>query len=327
MSTSAQPPTEPAKGYQVPAPFDSGHLEVGSLHKVFYEQSGNPEGNPVIFLHGGPGGGTSPSDRIYFDPKAYRIILMDQRGSGKSLPHACLEENTTWDLVSDIETLRKHLKIDKWVVFGGSWGSTLSLSYAITHPASVKALILRGIFLLRDSELKWFYQDGASHLFPDMWDGYLAPIPESERNDLMTAYYRRLTGDDEQERIKCAKAWSTWECATSRLYIDPVGVAKASQDEWSLAFARIECHYFVNKGFFKSDGWILNKENIDKIRHIPTYIAQGRYDVVCPARTAWDLKKAFPEAQLDIVPDAGHSAKEPGITAKLTEAADRFKNL
>ncbi|KAJ3186157.1 hypothetical protein HDU85_007596 [Gaertneriomyces sp. JEL0708] len=308
-------------------PYQTGHLEVSSIHKVHFEQSGNPDGKPVIFLHGGPGGGTSGTDRLFFDPKVYRIILMDQRGSGKSTPHACLDENTTWDLVSDIEKLRNHLQIPKWVVFGGSWGSTLSLTYAITHPTSVKALILRGIFLLRESELRFFYQDGASHLFPDMWDGYLEPIPQEERGDLMKAYHKRLTGSNEQERTKCAKAWSTWECATSRLFIDPVGVAKASQDEWSLAFARIECHYFVNKGFFECDGWILKKENIDKIRHIPTYIVQGRYDVVCPARSAWDLKKAFPEAHLDIVPDAGHSAKEAGITAKLVEAADKFRDL
>ncbi|KAI8815717.1 Alpha/Beta hydrolase protein [Fimicolochytrium jonesii] len=306
-------------------PYDSGFLKVSDVHTIYWEVSGNPNGKAVVYLHGGPGGGTSPSDRRYFDPATYKIVVFDQRGAGKSTPLACLEENTTWTLIDDIETIRNHLKIDNWVVFGGSWGSTLALSYSITHPDKVKALILRGIFMLRQSELKFFYQDGASHLFPDYWDGYLAPIPPSEHSDLMAAYHRRLTGSDEHEKLACAKAWSKWECATSRLYVDKVNVEKAEKDNFALAFARIECHYFVNKGFFDRDDWILH--NIPKIQHIPCFIAQGRYDVVCPARSAYDLKKRWPEAELHIVPDAGHSAKEDGIRSLLVGAAEKFKNL
>ncbi|KIO17932.1 hypothetical protein M407DRAFT_246609, partial [Tulasnella calospora MUT 4182] len=239
---------------------------------------------------------------------------------------ASLEENTTWDLVSDIEKLREHLKIDKWVVFGGSWGSTLSLAYAQTHPERVKALILRGIFTLRKSELKFFYQDGTSHIFPDAWDEYLAPIPLEEQGDLMTAYHKRLTSEDEQIRTEAAKAWSKWEMATSKLQVDPNDIARAAQDDWALAFARIESHYFVNGGFMR-EGQLLEKQGIDRIRHIPTVIIQGRYDVVCPARSAYDLKKVFPEAELTIVPDAGHSAREIPTNKLLTEAADGFRDL
>ncbi|CAH1788905.1 unnamed protein product [Owenia fusiformis] len=306
-------------------PFDSGKLKVSDVHDVYYEQSGNKNGNPVIFLHGGPGGGTGPKDRRFFDPAAYRIILMDQRGAGKSTPAAELKDNTTWHLVDDIESLRKHLNIEKWVVFGGSWGSTLSLAYAETHPDRVKALILRGIFTLRRSELIWFYQEGASHIFPDVWEKYLAPIPEVERHDLMSAYYRRLTGNDEEKKLACARAWSTWEMETSRLMPDPNYVKRTESDIWSLQFARIECHYFVHGGFFKTDGQIL--ENADKLKDIPGTIVQGRYDVVCPARTAWELHKRWPSADFQFVHDAGHSAVESGTTALLVQAADKYKNL
>lgn len=306
-------------------PYDTGFLQVSDIHSVYYEQSGNSNGNPVIFLHGGPGGGTSGDDRRYFDPASYRIILMDQRGSGKSKPSACLEDNNTWALVEDIEKLRKHLNIEKWVVFGGSWGSTLSLAYSETYPKCVKALILRGIFMLRDSEIKWFYQDGASHIYPDFWDGYLEPIPLKERNNMIEAYYKRLTGDNEDEKLRCAKSWSKWENSTSKLFVDEEMIKKSDDDFWSLAFARIECHYFVNKGFFKSPTQLL--DNVDKIRNIPGVIVQGRYDCVCPATSAWDLHKKWPEAELHIIPDAGHSAKEYNITKKLIEACDKFKNL
>ncbi|XP_060062474.1 probable proline iminopeptidase [Ylistrum balloti] len=306
-------------------PFDSGKLKVSEIHDIYYEQSGNNDGNPVIFIHGGPGGGTSSRDRRYFDPKAYRIILFDQRGAGKSTPSAELRENTTWDLVEDIEHLRKHLGINKWVVFGGSWGSTLSLTYAETHPDRVKALVLRGIFNLRRRELLWFYQDGANHLFPDHWESYLAPIPEGERGDLMGAYYRHLTSDDEEKRIKAAKAWSKWEMATSRLLVDDDLLKRAEGDIWSQQFARIESHYFVHGGWFKTDTQIL--DDVEKIRHIPATIIQGRYDVVCPMETAWLLHKKWPEADFHVIPDAGHSTKEAGVLHQLVEATDKYKNM
>jgi len=313
------------KMYPAIEPNNKGHLTVSDIHKVYYEECGNKDGNPVIFLHGGPGGGCSPRDRTFFDPKCYRIILMDQRGAGHSTPPAELRENTTWDLVEDIETLRKHLGIEKWVVFGGSWGSTLSLTYAQTYPERVKALILRGIFTLRRRELVWFYQDGASIMFPDAWEKYVEPIPEVERADLMGAYYRRLTGDDEKVRLECARAWAGWEMATSRLHVDPEYLTRTDDDTFSLQFARIECHYFVNGGFYERDGQLL--ANVDMIRHIPTTIVQGRYDMVCPMETAWKLHKAFPEAEFYVIPDAGHSNKESGTEAKLVEACEKYKNL
>lgn len=291
--------------------------------KLKQQESGNPNGIPVLFIHGGPGGGTSDNDRRYFSPTHYRIILFDQRGAGKSTPSACLDKNDTWFLVGDIEKLRNYLNVDKFVLFGGSWGSCLAIAYAQTYPDRVKAMILRGIFTLRSSELHWFYQEGASFIFPDYWEGFLEPIPVEERGNLMQAYYNRLTGEDDEERIRCAKAWSKWECATCKLFVDPVQVAKAEEDAiWSNAFARIEAHYFVNKGFFASDSQLL--DNVDKIRHIPAVIVQGRYDCVCPAKTAWDMHKAWPEAEFHMVADAGHSAKENGITKRLVEAADKF---
>lgn len=307
------------------APYNSGHFKVSDLHSLYFEEVGNPQGKPVVFLHGGPGGGISPDHRRYFDPKVYRIVLFDQRGSGQSTPIAELTDNTTWDLVSDIEKIRTHLGIDKWVVFGGSWGSTLALAYAITHPERTTGLILRGIFLCRPSEIAWFYQQGASEIFPDVWDEYLKPIPVEERGDMVTAYYKRLTHENQQIRLQAAKAWSKWEAATSRLIMDQGAIDDFDDPSYALSFARIECHYFINNAFFPTKNYLL--ENVAKIRHIPGVIVQGRYDVVCPARSAWDLRKAWPEAKLTFVADAGHAASEPGIRSALIEATERFKNL
>ena len=309
------PPIEPSA---------SGMLKVSDLHDIYWEESGSPGGKPIVFVHGGPGGGTDANHRRFFDPAAYRIILFDQRGCGRSTPHAELQENTTWKLIEDMELLRSKLGIDKWHVFGGSWGSTLALAYAISHPDRVSALILRGIFMLRRAELHWFYQEGCSHLFPDAWTGFLAPIPEAERGDLISAYYKRLTSPDDAIRSEAARAWSVWEAATSKLLPDPNLQAQHDDTHFAEAFARIECHYFTNGGFFESETWIL--ENIDRIRHIPGVIIQGRYDVVCPPRSAWDLAQVWPEADFQIVPDAGHSAFEPGIARELVTATDRLKS-
>ncbi len=306
-------------------PYNTGFFKVSEIHNLYFEEVGNLQGKPVVFLHGGPGGGVSPDYRRYFDPKTYRIVLFDQRGSGQSTPCAELRENTTWDLVKDIETLRNKLNIDKWVVFGGSWGSTLALAYAITHPNQVKALVLRGIFLCRPSEIKWFYQFGASEIFPDAWDGYLKAIPEKEHDDLVSAYYKRLTDRNPDVRLAAAKAWSKWEAATSRLIVDQNAIDEFDDPEFALAFARIECHYFMNNAFFATNNWLL--ENIGKIRHIPGVIIQGRYDVVCPARSAWDLHKAWPEAKISFTPDAGHAASEPGTRSALINATESFKTL
>jgi len=303
-------------------PFNTGFLDVSPLHRLYFEECGNPKGKPVVFLHGGPGAGCNATVRRFFDPQRYRIVLFDQRGCGRSKPHASLEDNTTWHLVADIEQLRVHLRIECWQVFGGSWGSTLALAYAQTHPDRVTELVLRGIFLLRRSELEWFYQGGCDALYPDAWEGFLAAIPESEHGDLMSAYHRRLTDPDPGVRIAAAKAWSIWEGATSFLYQDPRHVAGVGQDDFALAFARIECHYFVNAGFLQRDAQLLH--NVDRIRHIKAVIVQGRYDVVCPMRSAWDLHRAWPEAELHVVPDAGHSALEAGITDQLIRATDRF---
>jgi proline iminopeptidase len=306
-------------------PYNQFNLKVSDLHTIHIEESGNPNGKPVIFLHGGPGGGIEPIYRQYFDPEKWRIIIFDQRGCGKSTPHAELAENTTWELVDDIEKIREYLGIEKWVVFGGSWGSTLSLSYAITHPERCKALVLRGIFMIRNKEIDWFYQEGASNIYPDAWEQYVKPISEDERHDLVAAYYKRLTSNDDAVRIEAAKAWSIWEASTSKLiqsddYLHQFEDAKVAE-----AFARIECHYFTHGGFFKSENWLL--ENVDKIRHIPTVIVQGRYDVVCPMVSAWELHRAFPEADFKIVQDAGHSMTEKGIAAKLVEYTDKFSDL
>src|SRR5438270_2028281 len=305
-------------------PFDTGRLKVSDVHEIYYEQCGNPNGKPVVFLHGGPGGGLTPEYRQFHDPNAYRIVLFDQRGSGKSTPHASLEENTTWDLVADIEKLREHLGIEKWQVFGGSWGSTLSLAYAETHPDRATELVLRGIFLCRPKEIKWFYQEGASWIFPDVWEEYEKAIPSEERGDFVSAYYGRLTSEDERVRLEAARAWSVWEGSTSKLFFDYSMIEKFAEPEFALAFARIECHYFMNNAFFPTENYLV--ENVEKIRHVPAVIVQGRYDVVCPMRSAWDLHRAWPEAELRVVPDAGHSATEPGIIAALVEATDRFKS-
>ena len=306
-------------------PFNTFNLPVSDLHTIYVEESGNKNGKPVIFLHGGPGGGVDPKYRRYFDPKKWRIIMFDQRGCGKSTPFAELEENTTWDLVSDIEKIRKHLSIDNWVVFGGSWGSTLSLAYSQTHPDSCKGLILRGIFLVRKKELDWFYQEGANNIFPDRWESFLEPIPVEKRDNLMQAYYEILTGEDHSKKIEAAKAWSTWEGSTVKLLEDENFISDFSDDKFAEAFARIECHYFMNNCWFDSDNHLI--ENMHKIRHIPGVIIHGRYDIICPVIQAWDLYKVWPEADLHIIPDAGHSIFEDGIKNKILEYTDRFSNL
>ena len=319
----SHPPAERRTFYPEIEPYRTGTLRVSDLHEIYFEESGNPEGKPVVFVHGGPGGGSEPRQRRFFDPKAYRVVLFDQRGCGKSRPHAELRENTTWDLVADMEKLRAHLGIGRWQVFGGSWGSTLALAYAERHPEHVTELVLRGIFLLRKQEIDWFYQRGADALFPDAWEEYLGAIPPEEHGDLMHAYHRRLTHEDPAVQQAAARAWAVWEGRTSCLYENKDLVARSAGESFSLAFARIECHYFVNGGFFEKDTLLLDE--IGKIRHIPTVIVQGRYDVVCPAESAWALHRAFPEADLRIVPDAGHSAFEPGNLHELILATDRFR--
>jgi proline iminopeptidase len=313
------------KLYPILEPYASGFIDVSELHSMYYEECGNKNGKPIVFLHGGPGGGIIPKIRQFFDPEFYRIILFDQRGCGKSTPHAELTDNTTWHLVSDIETLREHLGIEQWAVFGGSWGSTLALTYAISHPNRVKALILRGIFLCRPHEIDWFYQKGASYVYPDYWEDYVRVIPASEQDDMVSAYYKRLTSPIPEIRLEAAKAWSKWEAATSKLLYSEENVQEFDNPEMALAFARIECHYFINKIFFDNPDFIL--ENIREIRHIPTVIVQGRYDMVCPMTTAWDLHKAFPEAKLVVVPDAGHSAMEDGIATELISATNVYKSV
>ena len=310
--------------YPAIAPYATHRLQVSALHNIYVEESGNPRGKPVVFVHGGPGGGTEPWQRQFFDPAQYRIVLFDQRGCGKSTPFAELRENTTWDLVADMEVIREHLKIDAWVVFGGSWGSTLGLAYAETHPTRTKALVLRGIFLLRKIEIDWFYQEGTSFIFPDQWEPYRDLIPEAERGDFVTAYYKRLTSPDAAVRAAAAKAWSTWEGATSKLFINADMLARYGNDSFADAFARIECHYFTNKGWLE-DNQLLR--DVPKIRHIPTVIVQGRYDVVCPMKSAWDLHRAWPEAEFVVVPDAGHAASEKGTLSALIEATDKFASL
>jgi proline iminopeptidase len=308
--------------YPAIEPFATGELAVSDRHTLYFEQCGSPVGIPVVMLHGGPGGGCSEKMRQFHDPAKYRIVLFDQRGAGRSRPHADLIDNTTWDLVADIERLREHLGIECWQVFGGSWGSTLALAYAQSHPQRVTALVLRGIFMLRRWELEWFYQEGASRLFPDAWEQYLAPIPAVERADLISAYHRRLTSADVAVRVEAARAWSVWEAATSFLHQDPSFIDSHKADDFALAFARIESHYFVNGGFFEVEDQLLR--DVPKIRHIPTTIVHGRYDVVCPIQNAWDLKHAFPEAELHITPDSGHSALEPGNIDALVRATDRY---
>ncbi|MFO0984578.1 MAG: prolyl aminopeptidase [Planctomycetota bacterium] len=306
-------------------PYRHGTLEVSRLHTMYFEECGNPRGKPIVFLHGGPGGGIDPIYRRYFDPRKWRVVLFDQRGCGKSRPHAELRENTTWDLVADTERLRAHLGIERWVVFGGSWGSTLALAYGESHPERCKGFVLRGIFLLRQKELDWFYQEGANYLFADAFESYLAPIPPRERGDLVRAYYKRLTSKNPRTRLAAARAWSIWEGSTSKLRLDPELVKKLGQARFAEAFARIECHYFVNRGFLEQDDQLL--ANVKRIRHIPGVIVQGRYDVVCPMISAWDLHRAWPEARLIIVPDAGHSMSEPGIQSALVAETHKMSRL
>jgi len=305
--------------------YDSFRLPVGDGHTLYVEQAGNPEGTPVVFFHGGPGGGIDPAHRRYFDPDRYRVVLFDQRGAGRSTPHAALEHNTTWDLIADAERIRERLGIERWQAFGGSWGSTLALAYAVTHPDRVTSLVLRGIFLVRQKEVRWFYQHGASELFPDRFDAFRDHVAEDKRDDLLHAYHELLTSDDDDVRLAAARQWAMWEGATSRLILDDNLVQRCGATAFALALARIEAHYFVNDGFFEKDGWLL--EQVHKIRHIPCTVVQGRYDVVCPVRSAWDLKTAWPELQLRIVPDAGHASSEPGIVDALIETTDAYAGL
>jgi proline iminopeptidase len=303
-------------------PYARGRLQVSDLHEIFYEECGNPGGKPALVLHGGPGGGISPFLRRMHDPARYRIILFDQRGCGASTPNACLEDNTTQHLVNDMEKLRKHLQIVRWQVVGGSWGSTLALAYAQAHGGHVSELILRGIFTVREREVKWFYQEGASFLFPEAWESFLAPIPQDERYDLVAAYYKRLTGGDEAEKERCARAWSQWEGSTLSLLPDPLRVEQFGDAQFAIAFGRIESHYFVNKGFFECDGQLL--ANAHLLKDIPGVIIQGRYDVVTPPETAYLLAKAWPEARFEMIIDAGHTGTEPGITDAMVRATDSF---
>ena len=304
-------------------PYASGYLEADQ-HKIYYEECGNPDGKPAIFLHGGPGGGGSTKVRGFFNPELFRIVIFDQRGCGRSKPHACLENNTTWDLVDDIERLKEKLGIKRWLVFGGSWGSTLSLAYAQTHPDSVSELVLRGIFMLRDKELKWFYQDGASRIFPEAWEGFLKPIKEEDRNDLMDAYYKIFTGADDKKKMEAAVAWSKWEGSVSTLSHKLDMISSYSESKFALAFALIENHYFVNRGFLDKEDQLISSSSIDQIRHIPAKIIQGRYDIVCPMETAWELSKNWPEAELIVAPSSGHSAFEKEITHELIKANEEF---
>ncbi len=308
-------------------PHASGMLAVSDGHQLYWEQSGNPHGKPVVFLHGGPGGGSSPWHRRFFDPDVYRIVLFDQRGCGRSLPHAGepdadLSHNTTWHLVADIESLRTSLGIDRWQVFGGSWGSALALAYAETHPEAVTEVILRGVFTLRRFELEWFYEGGAQAIFPDLWENYVAPIPVLERSHMIEAYHRRLAHPDPDVHLAAAVAWTRWEASTLTLRPDESLVDSMTELRTATAFARIENHYFVHGGWFR-EGQLI--EDARRLADIPGVIVQGRYDVCTPAMTAWDLHRAWPEAELVMVPDAGHAASEPGIAAALRAATDRFR--
>ena len=307
------------KAFPAIRPYSTETISVTEPHRLYLEQSGNPEGIPVLFVHGGPGGGTRPIDRCFFDPDKYRIILFDQRGSGKSTPHAALDDNNTDALVADIETLREHLGIDRWVIFGGSWGSTLGLVYAQTYPECVMGLMLRGIFLCRDEDIQWFYQRGASQVFPDYWLQFEQIIPLAERGDMLGAYYSRLTGDNEFERMAAAKAWSIWEGRCATLRANESLVEHFANPHLAMAMARIEAHFFINKAFLEPDQ-ILN--NCHRLKNIPGYIVHGRYDMVCPVNQAFDLSKAWPEAQLTIIADAGHASGEPGTTDALIRATE-----
>ena len=299
----------------------TGYLDVGDGHRLYYEECGNPDGKPVVVLHGGPGAGCNAAMRRFFDPDAYRIVLFDQRGSGKSTPHASVEDNTTWHLVSDIEQIRDLLGIERWQVFGGSWGSTLALAYAQTHPERVSELVLRGIFTVRQQELDWLYRFGTSEIFPEAWRALNSPIPDNERDDLLTAYHRRLFSDDEAERLSAARAWSIFEGSTSQLIPSSDVAEMFGSEHFALSLARIEAHYFVNHCFLE-DGQLIR--DAGKIADIPGAIVHGRYDALCPAVNATDLAAAWPAAELNITPDAGHTAFEPGNIHALVTATDRF---
>ena len=303
-------------------PFNSGYMERDG-HQIYYEQCGNPNGKPAVFLHGGPGGGGSIAVRRFFNPEKYNIVIFDQRGCGRSKPHGCLENNTTWDLVDDIEALKNMLEINNWLVFGGSWGSTLSLAYSQTYPKSVSEMVLRGIFMLRKKELDWFYQEGASNIFPEAWEKFLEPIDIDQRNNLMAAYYKIFKSDDEEKKLSAAIAWSRWEGSTSSLSYNPDMANSFSNPKFALAFALIENHYFVNKGFLEHENQLI-ETGIDIIRHIPTTIVQGRYDIVCPMATAWELSKNWPEAKLIVAPSSGHTAFEKEITHELIKATNGY---
>ena len=304
-------------------PFEVNFLEIDD-HKIYYEVSGNPNGKPAIFVHGGPGGGGSTEVRRFFNPELYKIIVFDQRGCGRSKPHASLKNNTTWHLVSDMEKIREKLGIERWLVFGGSWGSTLSLAYAQAHPNRVSELVLRGIFMLRKKELDWFYQEGASKIFPEPWEEFLQPIEDDKRDNLMDAYREIFYGDDQEKKLEAAVAWSKWEAATSSLLISKSRVDEFQDPKFALAFAMIENHYFVNKGFLEDENQLL--ENLDVIRHIPAVIVQGRYDVVCPIESAWELASKWPEADFIVTPNSGHSAFEHENIDALIDATDKFSS-
>jgi proline iminopeptidase len=321
MGAIAMPPNRDVLFPEI-APYRTGWLKVSDTHEIYFEECGSPSGKPALMVHGGPGGGSNPTMRRYHDPARYRIILFDQRGCGKSTPHASLEENTTWDLVADMERLREHLGIETWQLCGGSWGSTLSLAYAQTHPDRVTELVLRGIFLLRKSEIDWFYQEGCSWIFPDAFEKFVAPIPEAERHNLLEAYYRRLTSGDRKTQLEAAQAWSVWEGTTLSLLHDQQRVLNFGSDSFALAFARIECHYFMNRGFLASDGQLLR--GIHKMTHLPGTIIHGRYDVVTPLKNAWDLAKGWPKAELRIAPDSGHAMTEPGIVYEIVAATNKY---
>jgi proline iminopeptidase len=306
-------------------PFREDYLRVSDLHLIHYEEVGSPKGKPALFLHGGPGVGISPDYRRFFDPTFYRVILPDQRGAGKSLPHAELRENTTWDIVDDLEKLKNHLGLEKWLVFGGSWGSTLALAYAIKYPESVSGIIIRGVFLARQSELDWLHKSGMNQAFPDEWERFVEPIPLADRGDIPKAYLRILTGPDKARQLEAAKTWSRWEAATMNLIPDQAAIDDFANPEKALAIARIECQFTVDRFYLKSDNYLL--ENISKIRHIPVWIVQGRYDLICPVISAWELHRALPNSKLVIVPDGSHSPLGPGMSSRLVEAAEEFKGI
>ncbi len=295
-------------------PFDQQWLEVSPPHQLYLEQSGSVEGIPVLFLHGGPGGGSDPVHRRYFDPEKYHIIIFDQRGAGRSKPHANLEDNTTSALIADIERIRQHLHIDKWLIFGGAWGSTLALAYAQQHTERVLGLILRGIFLARQQDLDWLYQGGAAHIYPDYWEDFIQPIPPSERNQMLSAYYRRLTGDDEIARMSAAKAWAIWEGRLATLQGSHKTIEHFSDPRLALSLARIETHYFIHQCFLDPDQLI---NNASKLKNVPGIIVHGRYDMVCPLENAWILMKAWPQVELQIIREAGHAISEPAIIDAL----------